>query len=177
MIRHLEELDKALSTPALLCVYGSAAFILLDEPERTSLDIDVAGPYSQADMADLGRAAGASGIPINPEETSQSDHLEWRSAVRLCLTRPDPRTEIILWGGRLLTVKTVSIPDLIASKLIRYDPVDQSDIQYLLTQRPFGIKEISEAVERLPSPFDADPIVLDNLQALRQDLTRWRYER
>lgn len=47
---YLEQLDQALRRSADLYIYGSAAFILLDEPDRTSLDIDVAGPYSNVDM-------------------------------------------------------------------------------------------------------------------------------
>ena len=31
-----------MTTSATLCLYGSAAFILLDEPDRASLDVDVA---------------------------------------------------------------------------------------------------------------------------------------
>jgi hypothetical protein len=48
LVSYLEKIDQALQHPSSLCVYGSAAFILLDEPDRTSLDIDIAGPYSQA---------------------------------------------------------------------------------------------------------------------------------
>ncbi len=40
----------------MLYIYGSAVCILLDEPERTSLDIDVAAPYSDADYGAIVRA-------------------------------------------------------------------------------------------------------------------------
>ena len=42
LIGYLERLDRALAAPATLHIYGSAAFMMLDEPDRTSLDIDVA---------------------------------------------------------------------------------------------------------------------------------------
>jgi len=57
LISYLHQIDRRLSAPTSLCVYGSAAFILLDEPDRTSLDIHVAGPYSQADLGELRQAA------------------------------------------------------------------------------------------------------------------------
>ena len=77
-------------------------------------------------MGELRRAAEAAGLPFNPEEPSQNNHIEWVSGLRLCLAVPQPDSEILLWRGRFLTVTTVSIPDLIASKLIRYDEIDQA---------------------------------------------------
>ena len=46
IIAYLTRLDRELSAPVTLYLYGSAVIILLDAPDRTSLDIDVAGPYS-----------------------------------------------------------------------------------------------------------------------------------
>jgi len=174
LVFYLEKIDQALQNPSSLCVYGSAAFILLDEPDRTSLDIDIAGPYSQADMGELRRAAEAAGLPFNPEEPSQNNHIEWVSHLRLCLAVPQPDSEILLWRGRFLTVTTVSIPDLIASKLIRYDEVDQSDVQYLIAQRPVSYKDIQTAVRRLPPPFGRDTLLLENLELLKQDIELWK---
>ncbi len=174
LVFYLEKIDQALQNPCSLCVYGSAAFILLDEPDRTSLDIDIAGPYSQADMGELRRAAEAAGLPFNPEEPSQNNHIEWVSHLRLCLAVPQSDSEILLWRGRFLTVTTVSIPDLIASKLIRYDEVDQSDVQYLIAQRPVSYKDIQTAVRRLPPPFGRDTLLLENLELLKQDIELWK---
>ena len=174
LISYLEAIDARLGSIASLCIYGSAAFILLDEPARIRIDIDVAGPYSQADMADLRQAAESAGLPIDPEETFPRNHIEWVSAIRLALSAPDSRSEMILWRGRHLTTKTVSFPDLIASKLVRYDPVDQADVQYLVAQRSIDFAMIQEAVRHLPSPFNSDAVVLDNLLALKEDMARWK---
>ena len=173
VLSYLEAIDARLGSPAFLCVYGSAAFILLDEPARMSLDIDVAGPYSRADMAELRRVAASVGLPVNPDETYSKNHIKWISAVRLALRAPDPGSEVLLWRGRLLTVATVPFPDLIASKLIRYDPLDQADIQYLVAQRYIEYGLVEEAVRRLPPPFSTDTIVLDNLLTLKGDMALW----
>jgi len=173
LLGYLERLDGALKAPATLHIYGSAAFMLLDEPDRTSLDVDVAAPYSIVDVGDLSQAAAAAGLPLNPPDEYASDHLEWVSAVRLCLSKPNPETDLLLWRGTRLLVKTGSIPQLIASKLIRYDEIDRSDIQYLCHQASVDIAAVAAAVDELPAPFDHDPLVLENLKNLRVDLKLW----
>lgn len=158
----------------MLTVYGSAAFILLDEVGRTSLDIDVAGPYSKADLNDLSSAAEKAGLPVNPEEGHAGDHLEWISLPRLCLPCPTPETEIVLWQGRRLVVRTVSAPQLVASKLIRYDEIDQSDIRFLCFQLRIAFPDIVSAVETLPPLFRHDPVLRENVRNLSADMKLWR---
>ena len=63
---HLARLDAALAEPARLCVYGSAALMLLGEEDRFSLDMDVAGPYCQVNERVLAAAAERVGWPVNP---------------------------------------------------------------------------------------------------------------
>ena len=174
LLQHLERLDARLKSPTRLCIYGSAAFMLLGEPERTSLDIDVAGPYSQADFGQFSRAAAAAGLPVNPPADTGADHFEWVGPLRLCLPKPTPGSELPLWQGRRLAVVTVPPAALVASKLIRYDAADQGDIQYLLTQHPVAFSAIRAAAGQLPPPFNDDPLVRDNLASLRTDLKTWR---
>lgn len=174
LLTYLERIDEALRRDSELTVYGSAAFILLGEEDRTSLDIDVAGPYSSVEFPDLEQAARRAGLAVNPEQTDAGDHLEWVSALRLCLPPPRPETEIVLWRGRRLTVKTVSIEELIASKLIRYDEIDQSDIQFLCAQRPVDFRRIEAAVQSLPAPFNEEPLIRENLRNLKQDMGMWK---
>ncbi|GEM_PF-557903 len=174
LLGYLERLDQALKREATLHIYGSAAFMLLDEPERTSLDVDVAAPYSTADVGDLRQAAAAAGLPLNPPDDYPSDHLEWISAVRLCLAKPNPETDLLLWKGERLSVKTGSITQLIASKLIRYDEIDRSDIQYLCRQSSVDFIAVAEAVTGLPAPFNCDALVLENLENLKVDMTLWK---
>lgn len=173
LISYLEGIDRRLQHPATLYVYGSAACILLDEPDRASLDMDVAAPYCHADYADLRQAAQAAGLPLNPDEHYAGDHIEWIAALRLCLPPPTPETEVTLWQGAKLTIKTVPTDQLIASKLIRYDEIDQSDIRYLCYQSKVAFSEIEAAVKMLPHPFDHDPLVLENLENLKTDMQMW----
>lgn len=173
LLSYLDAIDRRLQAPATLCIYGSGACLLLDEPGRSTLDLDVAAPYSSAEYADLAQAAQAAGLPINPNEHYTGEHIEWIGALRLCLPRPLPETEIVLWRGGKLTVKTVSVSQLVASKLIRYDEIDRSDVQYLCSQSRVSFAEIAAAAASLPAPYAQDPVVQDNLENLRTDLGLW----
>jgi hypothetical protein len=62
---------------------------------------------------------------------------------------------------------------LAASKLIRYDPSDQADIQFLMVNGRVGFEDIVRAVERLPAAFREDIIVRENLKNLNRDCRRW----
>ena len=177
IIEVFEGLDSKLSSDAEICLYGSGAFILLDEDDRTSIDIDVAGPYSSVNFKDFQLAAQSIGIEINPEEHIDEEHIEWVSIVRLCLARPTDEQKIPLWSGDKLSVFTVPPEDLVASKLIRYDEIDQGDIHYLVFQMNLSFSQIEDAVGRLPESFRNDPIVQDNLQNLKQDIELWQIVR
>lgn len=170
---YLERIDELLREETILYIYGSAAFILLDEPERTSLDIDVAAPYCRVNERAFRDAAVRAGVPVNPASDTAADHIEWISALRLCLPKPSAGSDIVLWRGRCLTVITGSVPALIASKLIRYDPVDRSDVQYLAHQRSVSFRDVEVAVKALPPPFNQDAVVLDNLNNFKNDLAVW----
>jgi hypothetical protein len=171
---YFSRLDEAMNGPADLYLYGSAVVILLDAPDRTSLDIDVAGPYSVADQGELARASISAGLPINPDVSYTGNHLEWVGPLRLCLPPPKSDTPgMLLWQGKRLLVRTAAVPDLVASKLIRYDETDRSDIQYLFAQFHFDWESVCQSVARLPHPFSNDVLVLENLNYLKSDMQLW----
>jgi len=174
LLGYLERIDAELKKPAVLYIYGSAVCILLDQPDRTSLDIDVAAPYSDVDYGALSSAAERAGIPVNPKDESSSNHIEWIQSLRLCLPKPSSDHEMLLWQGSVLTIKSGSLADLIASKLIRYDEIDQGDIQYLYAQSKISFSDVEEAVRHLPPSFNTDALVLENLKNLEVDIRIWR---
>jgi hypothetical protein len=171
---YFSRLDEKLSAPVRLYIYGSAVVILLDAPGRTSLDIDVAGPYTVADQSEFACLSESLGLPVNPDPLCQTEHVEWIGPLRLCL--PMPRSEhpgMMLWQGRNLTVMTGTVEDLVASKLIRYDVTDRTDIQYLFSQYRFEMNAVQDAVSRLPHPFHKDAMVLQNIENLKADIMLW----
>ncbi len=174
LIQYLKMLDANLKKPAKLYIYGGAALMLLEEEIRISLDIDVASPYSEVDYVDFQHACEAAGIPLNPDVDYDREHIEWVGPLRLCLPKPDPETDLTLWRGSYLTVQTGAPAKLVASKLIRYDETDQSDIHFLCFQYKLHFDQVRQAVAELPPPFRTDILVLENLEALRVDMHLWR---
>jgi hypothetical protein len=173
LLEYLKRIDSLLKGNAILYVYGSVPLILLGQEDRTSLDMDVAAPYSEADFADIEYAAGESGLPVNPDETASSDHMEWIQALRLCLPPPDTKSDVVLWQGRKLTIKTLAPARLIASKLIRYDEIDQADVQFLCRQANVRFEDVAAAARLLPAPFRDDVLVRANLANLKTDMQMW----
>jgi len=174
IVAYFGRLDRELTAPSVLYIYGSAAVILLGADDRTSLDIDVAGPYSTVDSARFVEASAIAGLPVNPVSAVASNHVEWVGALRLCLPPPPPDSEaMVLWQGANLTVKTGRVEDLVASKLIRYDETDQADVQFLFKASRFTIESVAAAVQTLPRPFNTDVLVLENLANLQNDLAAW----
>jgi hypothetical protein len=173
LVEYFARVDQQLMQSAELLIYGSAAFILLDEEARTSLDLDVAGPYSKLNFEDFRKASRAAGLEVNPAEFDAGEHVEWISGARLCLAPPESTETMTLWQGRWLVVKTVAAADLVASKLIRYDPVDQSDVRYLIHQLRVTHDDVVKAVARLPAGFRQDAIVHENLGNLAEDMKSW----
>ncbi len=169
---YLAHLDDVLDEPVRLCLYGSTPLMLMGQEDRSSLDIDVAAPYSSANERTLTEAAKQIGLPLNPADDYEGDHIEWVGPLRLCLASPEENS-MILWQGSWITAFTLPIPDLIASRLIRYDPTDQADIQFMLVHQPASIEDISLAVTRLPAAFREDALVQENLKNLQRDLPRW----
>ena len=147
--------------------------MLLGEEDRFSVDMDIAGPYSVVNERALAVAAQSIGWPVNPPDDFPGDYIEWVGPARLCLAVPARETAPVLWQGSRLTLFTVPPADLIASRLIRYDPTDQADIQFLQIQARVRFEDIAEAAHRLPPPFRDDALVRENLHNLGRDLERW----
>ena len=108
---HLARLDAALEEPVRLCLYGSAPLMLMGQDDRSSLDIDVAAPYSSANERALAEAGERIGLPVNPVDDYSGDHIEWVGPLRLCLASPG-ENPVILWQGSRITAFTLPVPIL-----------------------------------------------------------------
>lgn len=167
-------LDELVASGTELYIYGGAAVAALGADIRTTMDIDVAEPYSRFDHNAFPVASAKAGLPVNPPEDYDAAFLEMVGAFRLCVPEPTiERSGQIVFKGANLTVRTGSVADLVASKLIRYDEQDQQDIQFLLGNGRATLDEIRESVGRLPPTFRDDPLVRDNLSNLETDMRIW----
>ena len=174
VVEYFDRLDAMVSSGTVLYIYGGAAVAVLGSRIRTTMDIDVAEPYSRIDRAEFAAASAKAGLPVNPDADYDSAFLELVGAFRLCV--PEPTSEkpgIVVYSGRNLTVRTGSAADLIASKLVRYDEQDQQDIQFLLKTGAVTLEAVKESASRLPAAFREDALVRENLANLGADMKIW----
>jgi len=171
---YFDALDPLVRPETVLYVFGGAAVALLGSRIRTTMDIDVAEPYSVMDRAAFCAASAEAGLPVNPSPEYGAAFLELVGPLRLSLPRPDPSVPAVeLYRGRNLTVRTGSAADLVASKLVRYDEQDQQDIQFLMGEGGATLEDVKASVARLQPVFRNDALVKENLAKLETDLQVW----
>jgi len=171
---YFDALDPLVRPDTVLYVFGGAAVALLGSRIRTTMDIDVAEPFSQIDRAAFCRASAAAGLPVNPAPEYSAAFVKLVGPLRLSLPVPDPaRPAVELYRGRNVTVRTGSAADLVASKLVRYDEQDQQDIQFLMGEGGATLEEVKASVDRLQPVFRDDALVRENLMNLGEDLKIW----
>jgi len=171
---YFDALDPLVRPSTVLYVFGGAAVALLGSRIRTTMDIDVAEPFSQIDRAAFCQASAQAGLPVNPSPDHDAAFLELVGPLRLSLPVPDAANPgVELYHGRNLTVKTGSSADLVASKLVRYDEQDQQDIQFLMGEGGATLEDVLASVARLQPVFRNDALVKENLANLATDLKIW----
>lgn len=167
-----ERLDQALEHPTELLIRGGAAVLAHGLEQRITLDIDVL-PASRFIEADLRRACVEAGLGFNPSDKDlmEQDYLEVVPEETLILPRPDPeRGYNTIFRGLHLTVRTPPAADLVIGKLKRLDSEDLADVTFLIRHFRLTEADLKESFDRLPTRFQADPVVQDNLRFVVEDL-------
>ena len=167
------KLDAKVSSGTELYVFGGSAIGLLGLRVRTTIDVDIAAPYSRVNLEEFTRASAELGFPVNPGAEYQGTFIEFVGPARLSLPVPNG-DEQVLYRGLNLTVKTGSFADLVASKLVRYNTKDMQDVQFLMSEGRVRYEDVVTAVNRLSSVFRDDPLVRENLENLKTDMRIWR---
>lgn len=67
VVEYFDRLDAMVSSGTVLYIYGGAAVAVLGSRIRTTMDIDVAEPYSRIDRAEFAAASAKAGLPVNPD--------------------------------------------------------------------------------------------------------------
>ena len=172
---YFERLDPLVKPGTVLFVFGGAAIALLGAKIRTTVDIDVAAPYSKIDLATFREASEKAGLPVNPPPGCQSAYLEIVGGRMLSLPEPAAgRAPVVLFSGVNLTVATSPDADLVASKLVRYNDKDRGDVQFLAESSKLAFSDVENAVRRIPANIRDDVLVRENLENFRGDLAMWR---
>jgi len=166
-----ERLDAVLEHPTELLIRGGAAALALGLEQRVTIDIDVL-PSSRFVEADLRRACDTTGLGFNPsdKDIAEQDYLEVVHEETLILPHPSPnRPYNTVFRGLRLTVKTPPAADLVIGKLKRLEPEDLADVAFLVERFRLTQNDLTEALERLPERFKADPVVQDNFRFVVED--------
>lgn len=175
LAEYFGRLDPLVKPGTVLFVFGGAAVALLGAKIRTTVDIDVAAPYSRIDMASFREASEKAGLPVNPPPGRQGAYLELVGQYMLSL--PTPKSDescTVLFSGLNLTVKSGSAADLVASKLVRYNEKDRGDAQFLAEAANLTEADVADAVRRLPPRFRDDVVVRENFVNFKGDIAMWR---
>jgi hypothetical protein len=152
LIEIFDALGAGLSKPATLCLIGSSPGIVLGQPERQSLDIDVWRQRSNYDETELRRACDRLGLLFDPRDEMRPD------AVYIQIIRPgmvrlpeDFDVEVLGQYGNLTVV--MPAPALLsAAKLARGEPRDIEDVVWWVKERALSGDEVRDAAGRLPDP-------------------------
>jgi hypothetical protein len=168
-----EALDGVLQSSCELEIRGGAAVLALGLEGRTTLDVDVL-PSSRFVDADLRRACAAADVDFNPtggKDLAERDFLEVVPEETLVLPIASPdRPYNTVFRGRRLTVRTPPAADLIIGKLKRLEPEDVADIAFLAQRFAVSEADLTEAFGRLPARWRVDPVIVDNLRFVLEDL-------
>ena len=140
--RILATLDRHLTHPVTLVVYGRAA-IALGFPERVgpglkaTLDVDVIIPASEVAALDENAAFWGALDACNQELAPDGLYITHLFVEDQVILRPDWRAHcqpIHLPGLRHLHLVRPDIPDLVLTKMMRVDPQDRDDALLLAQQ-------------------------------------------
>jgi hypothetical protein len=136
---------------ARLTLVGSATGILMGQPDRSSVDLDVWRPTSRYEFAALKKAVEDAGLVFNPKsaldpETPYVQLIEPGIVQIGMFEHPEPLEK---FGA--LQLDRPPIANLVASKLVRAETKDIEDITYLLANYRPARGDIAKAIQSMPA--------------------------
>jgi hypothetical protein len=136
---------------ARLTLVGSATGILIGQPGRTSIDLDVWRPTSQYEFDTLKKAVEEAGLLFDPKSAMEPDtpyvQLVDPGIVQTGkFGQPEPLEK---FGA--LQLDRPPIANLLASKLVRAETKDIEDIAWLLANHRPEREDIEKAIQSMPA--------------------------
>jgi hypothetical protein len=150
----LEDLAQRLEPegpPLRLCLIGSAACLFGGMEGRTSSDLDIWKPASDYDRAELKEAAERSGLLFDPKQTLEPER-PYLQLVEPGLTQLGEFEPVFIERVGRLHLYRPPVENLIAAKLIRAEPKDLADIQFLASRHRPDLNRVREIVGRFNAP-------------------------
>lgn len=131
--------------PVTLCLIGSSACLFAGMDARTSRDLDIWRPLSDYDRKELREAAEAAGVLFDPRSALDPDRPYLQIVDPGVVEIGDFEPIRIDRIGRLILLRP-PVENLIASKLIRGDSRDVSDILFLVNHFNPDLEEVRKIV-------------------------------
>ncbi len=150
----LADLAQALpptGVPIRLCLIGSAACLFGGMDGRTSADLDIWKPASDFDRLELQRAAEKAGLLFDPKQTLEPNR-PYLQLVEPGLTQLGAFEPVFIERLGRLHLYRPPVENLIAAKLIRAEPKDLADIQFLVSHHRPDLNRVREIVARFEAP-------------------------
>ena len=146
----LEDLSTALGkkgSPVQLCLIGSAACLFGGMEGRTSADLDIWKPASDFDRGELKAAAEKAGLLFDPKQTLEPDR-PYLQLVEPGLTQLGKFEPVFIERIGRLHLYRPPAENLIAAKLIRAEPKDLEDIQFLVSRHRPDLKRVRAIIAK-----------------------------
>jgi hypothetical protein len=150
----LGDLAQALGeegTPLRLCLIGSAACLFGGMDGRTSADLDIWKPASDYDRRELQVAAEKAGLLFDPKQTLEPDR-PYLQLVEPGLTQLGEFEPVFIERTGRLHLYRPPVENLVAAKLIRAEPKDLGDIQFLVSRHRPDLQRVRDIIAKFNPP-------------------------
>jgi hypothetical protein len=145
----LADLSQALGkegSPVRLCLIGSAACLFGGMQGRTSADLDIWKPASDYDRQELKIAAEKAGLLFDPKQTLEPDR-PYLQLIEPGLTQLGKFEPVLIDRIGRLHLYRPPVENLVAAKLIRAEPKDLGDIQFLVSRHRPNLQRVRQIIE------------------------------
>jgi len=146
----LEDLAKALGKkgpPVRLCLIGSAACLFGGMEGRTSADLDIWKPASDFDRRELKIAAEKAGLIFDPKQTLEPGR-PYLQLIEPGITQMGDFEPVFIERIGRLQLYRPPVENLIAAKLIRAEPKDLGDIQFLTSRYRPDLRRVRKVIQQ-----------------------------
>jgi hypothetical protein len=133
--------------PLRLCLIGSAACLFGGMDGRTSADLDIWKPASDYDRGELKAAAEKAGLLFDPKQTLEPDR-PYLQLVEPGLTQLGAFEPVFIERIGRLHLCRPPVENLVAAKLIRAEPKDLGDIQFLVSRHRPDLQRVREIIAK-----------------------------
>lgn len=138
-------------SPLRLCLIGSAACLFGGMDGRTSADLDIWKPASDYDRQELKLAAEQAGLLFDPKQALEPDR-PYLQLVEPGLTQLGDFEPVFIERIGRLQLYRPPVENLVAAKLIRAEPKDLGDIQFLMSRHRPDLQRVREIVAGFNDP-------------------------